>query len=164
MEYFVPIIQNKHSIKNCSNYEISNLGNVRRIGTTKNLRKHCGEWRDCEDQHGNYNHDYMNHPIIDDEDVEATILEMNNIKEIYIREDKKIRKLNCLEEKYKEIRTVVNVYGDRFPLTNMLKANLGFGIKIYKQHHREMEIKNQNQNHPKIPYGTVFVVGSKLKW
>ena len=118
MEYFVPIIQNKHANHDYSNYEVSNLGNVRRIGTTTtNLEKHCGEWRDCKDQYGKYNNDYMNHPRIDDEDVETTILEINNIKKIKIREDKHMKKLNCLEEKYKEIRTVVNIYGDRFPAT-----------------------------------------------
>ena len=52
MEYFVPIIQNKRAKHDHSNYEISNLGNVRRIGTTTNLKKHCGKWSDHKDQYG----------------------------------------------------------------------------------------------------------------
>ena len=40
MEYFVPIIQNMQAYHNHSKYEISNLGHVRRIGTTKNLRRY----------------------------------------------------------------------------------------------------------------------------
>ena len=167
MEYFVPIIQNKHANHDYSNYEVSNLGNVRRIGTTTtNLEKHCGEWRDCKDQYGKYNPDYRNHPIIDDEDVEATIFKINNIKKIHIKDDKNMRKLNSIEAKYKEIRTVVNVYGDRYSATNMLKANLGFGIKKYEQDTKPYEIVAKKQNNPKIPYGTIFVVKNnwKLIW
>ena len=126
MEYFTPIIQNKNADYYHSNYEISNLGNVRRIGTTKNLKKHCGRWKDYDDGMK---------IIIDDEDVEATVLEINNIKKINIKYDEKVKKLNRMGAKYKEIRTVVNVYA-WFTATDMSKANLGFGIKIYNQQNR----------------------------
>ena len=132
---------------------------MRRIGTMDNLKKYYGEWRDCKDQYGKYNHDYRNHTIIKDYDVEDTVLEMNNIKKILINYKQNVYHLNSIEQKYKEIRTDVHVYGVRFPATNMSKANLGFGTKIYKQNNIFQE--RGTQNNPRIPYGTVFIVNTK---
>ena len=97
MEYFTPIIKvekkkNYYSeTKNdYSNYEISNLGNMRRIGTTKNLRRYKkGFWSDPI------------HKIkVYDEDVEDNILDFNNIKKFYIGHDCYNRKYNCINERY----------------------------------------------------------------
>ena len=159
MEYFTPIIKTKKAKNDYSNYEISNLGNMRRIGTIRNLHKHHGNWNDYYDHCGKRNDDYKNNIEICDEDVEATILEMNNIKKILINYKQNIYRLNNIEAKYKEIRTDVHVYGVRFPATNMSKANLGFGTKIYKQNNIFQE--RGTQNNPKIPYGTVFVLNTK---
>ena len=159
MEYFTPIIKTKKAKNYCSNYEISNLGNMRRIGTTRNLHKHHGNWNDYYDHCGKRNDDYKKNIEICDEDVEATILEMNNIKKILINYKQNVYHLNSIEQKYKEIRTDVHVYGVRFPATNMSKANLGFGTKIYKQNNRLYE--RGTQNNPRIPYGTVLIVNTK---
>ena len=87
MEYFVPIIQNMQAYHNHSKYEISNLGHVRLIGTTKNLRKYKkGFWSDPE-----------NGIKIYDEDIKANIYEFNNIKKILISNKRRTCNFNYIE-------------------------------------------------------------------
>ena len=143
MEYFVPIIQNIQSYHNHKNYEISNLGHVRRIGTTKNLRKYKkGFWSDP-----------IHKKKIHFEDVEFNTLEFNNIKVMYVFNNYSARMLNGVGENYKEIRTIV-YFGEVVPI-DMSKINLRFGTKIYKQENMFF-YTHKKQNHPKIPYGTIF--------
>ena len=153
MEYFVPIIQNVQSYYNHKKYEISNLGHVRRIGTTKNLRRYKkGFWSDPI------------HKIkVYDEDVEDNILDFNNIKKLHIDSHSKNIGVNCIDERYKEILTYV-CYFNTVPI-DMLKINIGFGTKIYKQENKFYNPNNPNipkQNNPKMPYGTIFKTSTKI--
>ena len=149
MEYFVQIIQNIQAYDSHSKYEISNLGHVRRIGTTKNFRRYKkGFWSD---------------PIkkikIHDEDVEDNILDFNNIKKFYIGHDCYNRKYNCINERYKEIRAHVCCFDN--VRINVSKINIGFGTKIYKQENNFFN-KELKQNNPKIPFGTIFITTKKI--
>lgn len=150
MEYFVPIIQNVQSYYNHSQYEISNLGHVRRIGTTKNLRKYKkGFWSDPI------------HKIkVYDEDVEDNILDFNNIKKLYISSDSGNLGVNCIDKRYKEF--LIYVFHFNAVPIDMLKINIGFGTKIYKQENNFYNPRERKQNNPKMPYGTIFKTTNKL--
>jgi hypothetical protein len=73
----------------------------------------------------------------------------------------KVHNLNCIDAKYNEIRTFVYSFGKAFTPTQISKANLGFGIKTYKQQNMLLDMKKK-QNSPKIPYGTVHIFRNTL--
>ena len=150
MEYFVPIIQNMQAYHNHENYEISNLGHVRRIGTTKNLRRYKkGFWSDPI------------HKIkVYDDDVEDNILDFNNIKKFYIGSDCYNRRFNCIDDRYKEI--IAHVCCFNHVQINVSQINIGFGTKIYKQENNFYSKDVLKQNNPKIPFGTIFKTTNKL--
>ena len=150
MEYFTPIIQNMQAYHNHENYEISNLGHVRRIGTMKNLRRYQkGFWSDPI------------HKIkVYDEDVEDNILDFNNIKKLHISSDIKNIGVNCIDERYKEFLIYV-CHFNAVPI-DMLKINIGFGTKIYKQENKFYNPNTPKQNNQKMPYGTIFKTTNKL--
>ena len=149
MEYFVPIIRSMKAYHdNYSKYEISNLGHVRIIGTTKNLRKYKkGFWSDT-----------INKKKIYFKDVEANTLEFINIKTIDIFNNYSANMLNGIDKKYKEIRATLYCC-NALPI-DMSKINLRFETKIYKQKNM-LFYTNKKQNNPKIPYGTIFKTTNK---
>ena len=143
MEYFVPIKQHDMASFSYEEYEISKLENVRRIGTTKNLKRYKnggyltdGYWKDPENKRKIF------YKYVEDQ----LKYDMNNILKVNCVSKRNISELQLIPHRYKQI--ITKICSRDLKLT---KINLPFGISKYDQYNTI-----SYNTLKKIPYGVLY--------
>ena len=141
MEYFVQIKQPHYASFSYEEYEISKLEHVRRIGTTKNLKRYKeGDddqyWKDPENKRKIY------YKYVEDQ----LKFDMNNILKVDGVYERTVSKLQLIPHRYKQV--ITQICSRDVKLT---KINLPFGISKYEQ------LNSISYNKlKKIPYGVIY--------
>ena len=141
MENFTSIKHDSSTYRFYRDYVISNLGNMRRIGTDKNLRKY---------KKGFFS-DTANTVKILYEDIGEQILDLQNIKKLYVMDNTPI---SNMQSKYKEI--IMIIYARNYDTTKM---NIPF--RVVKLDQLDMTRGTSVIKNPKMPYGSKVIINKK---
>ena len=141
MENFTSIKHNSLTYRFYNDYVISNLGNMRRIGTDNNLRKY---------KKGFFS-DAKNKVKILYEDIDEQLLDLQNIKKMYVMDNTPI---SNMQSKYKEIIAII--YARNYDTTKM---NIPFKVVKYDQ--LDMTRGTSVIKNPKMPYGLTMTINNK---